>query len=301
MAMPAIDSRLLFVCCLIRAYENTTNRKTIDKVKTALGAEFWEQNGFHFNRFSEYLGLASTTLQLNSAIAEVCAPMMPTVEKLILDGTGIGLGQRTTYLSEMYGIQTERQRDLYVRLNLIMDPRTKMFPACIVTRDTGKGVGETSQVPYLLKRLEVLGYGRDRVLPVLADKLYGQEPVVRAIEEFGGRAVIALKEKYTESRPPRTPAMRRLHAYIYADMDRHRDEYRFRPLVECGIWSLKAKFKGCARSHTFRAQVNEVLFGVLCHNIDCLIHEAQKGGINIDSLLGDLGMFQDVLNGPLTP
>lgn len=73
---------------------------------------------------------------------------------------------------------------------------------------------------------------------------------------------------------------------IQADRDAFQAVYNNRPVVEAGIWSIKAKFAGSVRSKTFRAQVNEILFKVLCHNVDVLVHAAREYGINIAPLLG---------------
>ncbi len=288
MAMPSIDKELMFFCAGIKAYEGKTNRDTISALELIFGPEQWAEIGFHYNRFSDFLNDSNTTRLLNWAIAEVCSPLMPFAEDIVLDGTGISLTSRGTYRSERYGIDNPDDRALYMRLHLAMDRRFKVFPGAIVTRDHGKGAGETTQTPELLRRLKTLGYRPRRVL---ADKLYAGEPVLEAIEDFGAEAVIPLKVTYLNKLEPKTPLMRRLRTQFLADPDAFHEKYRFRPLVEAGISALKRKFSESIRARSFRGQVNEVLFKVLCHNMDCLIHAGYEQSLNLESMLGDPGRF----------
>lgn len=283
-----IDPALLFYCSGIRAYEGNTSRKSIAPLKEHFGEQWWNENGFHFNRFSEYLNERHTTAVLNWAIAEVCSVLLPFFDDIILDGTGIGLTTRGTYRSERYGIPFIDGRALYARLNLVMDRKFKMVLAAVVTRDHGKGTGEVSQVRTLLQRVRAIGFSPRNVL---GDALYGNENVLQAIEEVGGQPFIPLKSIYTDARPPKTPLMLALYWRIKADRDAFQAVYDNRPVIESGIWSIKAKFEDCVRSRTFRAQVNEILFKVLCHNIDVLIHAAHEYKIDIQPLLGDKRPF----------
>ena len=62
-------------------------------------------------------------------------------------------------------------------------------------------------------------------------------------------------------------------------------EYRFRPLVECVFSAMKRKFCETVRSRDSRARVNEALFVVLCHNLDCVVHASIEFGIDLAAIL----------------
>jgi transposase len=281
MARPKIDPALLFFTSLIKAYEGTTIRRSIDKARLTLGATWWDQHGFHYNRFSDYFNERSTTAHLNWAIAEVCAPFLPFLDDLILDGTGISLTARGTYRSEKY---PESVVPRYARLTLAMDRKYKVFPVAIVTSSSGVGTGEISQVRHLLRRLKANGWCAKNVI---ADTLYGVEPVLEAIvDEYGAHPIIPLKRIYTDTRMPSTPLMLRVHTHFLADKEAFYKKYNQRPLIESGISSLKRKWEGSVRSHLPRAIMNEILFKVLCHNIDCLIHAAAEFGLSIEHMVG---------------
>jgi hypothetical protein len=70
-----------------------------------------------------------TTAELNWAIAEVCSPIMPFVEELILDATGISVTTRGAYRADRYGFVSDTPR--FLRLNLVMDRTSKIFPVSL--------------------------------------------------------------------------------------------------------------------------------------------------------------------------
>jgi transposase len=60
------------------------------------------------------------------------------------------------------------------------------------------------------------------------------------------------------------------HFYSY-NQERFMQNYHKRSNVETTFMMIKAKFGDSLRSKTERAQINEALCKVLCHNICCLI------------------------------
>ena len=60
------------------------------------------------------------------------------------------------------------------------------------------------------------------------------------------------------------------HYYAY-NQERFMENYHKRSNVETTFMMIKSKFGDALRSKTERAQINEALCKVLCHNIYCLI------------------------------
>jgi transposase len=68
---------------------------------------------------------------------------------------------------------------------------------------------------------------------------------------------------------------RMYHFYAY-NTDRFMQSYHKRSNVETTFHMIKSKFGDAVRSRTERAQINEVLCKVLCHNICCLIQSMHE-------------------------
>ena len=97
--------------------------------------------------------------------------------------------------------------------------------------------------------------------------------------------MIAFKAIYSKNRLPSNAVMKKLYQVFLNDRDAFEAKYKERPLVEAGISALKRKFMEAVRGRTYRTQVNEILYKVLCHNIDVLIHAAIVYGSDVDRLI----------------
>jgi transposase len=133
-----------------------------------------------------------------------------------------------------------------------------------------------------MRRLTVLGFKPERIL---ADKAYSNEKILSLIVELGAEPVIAFKSIYSKNRLPSSNVMRKLYQVFLNDREAFEDKNRERPLVEVGISALKRKFMEAVRGRTYRTQVNEILYKVLCHNIDVLVHAAIEYGFDVDRLI----------------
>jgi transposase len=113
------------------------------------------------------------------------------------------------------------------------------------------------------------------------------EPMMEAIQAFGADPVIPFREIYSATRLPKSELTLRFYKQFLADPEAFFGRYRYRPLIESGISALKRKFSEALKSRDWVARVNEVLYKVLCHNIDCLIHAAIEHGLNVGLMLCD--------------
>jgi transposase len=104
---------------------------------------------------------------------------------------------------------------------------------------------------------------------------------LQAINRIGAKAFIPHQTNHTG----RSGGLweKSVHFYKY-----HRDEfnahYHKRSNVESSFSMVKAKFGGYVRSKTKRAQMNEVLCKVLCHNIYVVIQSIYELGITPEVL-----------------
>lgn len=280
MSRQPIDPGLMFFTAGLKAYERKTNRAMTAYLSQLFGEDWWSENGFHYNRFSDYLNCLRTTAELNWAIAETCSPLMPFVEELILDATGISVTTHGAYRADRYGIASDSPR--YLRLSLIMDRRYKIFPVALVTPEKGDKSGELTQAPLLLARAKALGY---TARYVLGDLLYSTEGIMDAILAFGAEPVIPFKSIYSSNRLPASPLMKRFYKLLLADRETFQKRYNSRPLIEAGISALKRRFSEGINSREPIARVNEILLKVLCHNINCLIHAVVEHGLDVPTML----------------
>ena len=68
-----------------------------------------------------------------------------------------------------------------------------------------------------------------------------------------------------------SPLWKQMFHYFSYNQERFMQQYHKRSNVETTFHMIKAKFGDSLRSKTDRAQINEALCKILCHNICCLI------------------------------
>ncbi|MBI1730197.1 transposase [Candidatus Acetothermia bacterium] len=108
-----------------------------------------------------------------------------------------------------------------------------------------------------------------QIKEIAADKAYSSRKNFDLIDSLGGTALIPFKDKAV-FRSDNELRNKMFHYFSF-----HRDEffarYHMRSNVESTFAAIKAKFCSHVRSKTLKAQENEVLCKVLCHNVCCLI------------------------------
>jgi len=76
-----------------------------------------------------------------------------------------------------------------------------------------------------------------------------------------------------------SPLWKQMYHYFAYNTERFMQHYHKRSNVESTFSMIKAKFGDALRSKTERAQINEALCKVLCHNICCLIQSMFELGL----------------------
>lgn len=116
---------------------------------------------------------------------------------------------------------------------------------------------------------------------VSADKAYSSNGNMQAVIDANAMPYIAFKSNSTgNSRFRKQSALwkQMYHFYSY-NTERFMQHYHKRSNVETTFMMIKAKFGDSLRSKTVRAQINELLCKILCHNIVVLIQSMYELGL----------------------
>ena len=82
---------------------------------------------------------------------------------------------------------------------------------------------------------------------------------------------IPFKANSTGKAPKSSDLFKKMFHFYSYNQERFMQNYHKRSNVESTFHMIKAKFGDSLRSKTERAQINEALCKILCHNICCLI------------------------------
>jgi transposase len=106
---------------------------------------------------------------------------------------------------------------------------------------------------------------------VSADKAYISEDNLKVVSQKAAMPFIPFRSNNIGHGKGQSRLWRNMFHYFSYNQERFMHHYHKRSNVETTFSMIKAKFGGKLRSKTQRAQINEALCKVLCHNICCLI------------------------------
>jgi transposase len=114
---------------------------------------------------------------------------------------------------------------------------------------------------------------------VSADKAYLSRGNLQAAVDVNAVPYIPFKSNSSGTNTRQTRLWQQMWHYFSFNQERFMRSYHKRSNVETTFMMIKAKFGDSLRSKTERAQINEALCKVLCHNICCLIHSMYELGL----------------------
>ena len=114
---------------------------------------------------------------------------------------------------------------------------------------------------------------------VSADKAYISDNNLKAVFAAHAMPYIPFKSNSTAETKRKSDIWKRMYHYYAYNQEWFMSHYHKRSNVETTMMMIKSKFGDALRSKTKRAQINEALCKILCHNICCLIQSMYELGL----------------------
>ena len=229
----------------------------------------------HFNSTNRYLASDELTDHLKALIELSASPLASVETDFAIDSTGLATTTYSRWFDHKWG--KERSKQAWVKTHLMCGVKTNIVTAALATTHES---ADTKQLPHLLERTAAT-FSIDEVS---ADKAYASKRNLREIEAVGAIPYIPFKSYSTGSQGKRrydSLWAKMWHFYSF-NRDEFNAHYHKRSNVETTMAMIKTKFGASVKSKTGKAQVNEVLCKVLCHNICVLIQSFYELGIETD-------------------
>lgn len=224
----------------------------------------------HFNSVSRYLQADSLTAVLTRLIEISSLPLEPFETDFAVDATGFGTRQYARWVDERTA--AERAKREWIKVHLICGVRTNVVAGVIVTPR------RAADSPYF-GRLVATAARNFKVEEVSADKGYFAAENMRHALVAGATPYIPFKSSCRLDQELKSNFWRRmLYMYRYRQQE-FAAHYNKRNNVETTFSMIKAKFGDRVRSKSTRAQFNEALCKVLCHNLCVVIQSMYELGI----------------------
>jgi transposase len=232
---------------------------------------------WHFSTVLKVIEDETIAPTLHTLIAASASPLQSVESTFAVDSTGFGTECFYRHYSAKYG-HDQYSRD-YLKLHALVGTKTNVIAAATVTdRDAHDS-------PQFCPLIEA-GAQSFNLQTVVADKAYNSREIVEAVARMGAEPFIPFRKSAKEfaNHTVTMPAWSKLfHLYNYR-REEFLNHYHARSNAESTFSSMKRVFGDTLRSKTPAAQINELLFKVITHNIVCVLHSIFELGVTVPGL-----------------
>lgn len=270
---PAPLSDLIYAAC-VKTYSCMSGRRNQSDLDEALRRGFISR-AVRYNTLFKYLELEYLTPYLQQLITESSLPLKSVEVDFAVDSSGFSTCQYVRWFDVKHGGQ-EDWHD-WIKLHLMTGVRTNIVTSVEVSRRYA------NDSPYFKPLLEKTARNF-QMREVSADKGY---------DSFNNRCLTLIKsavpyipfregEKNKPNPLNKGELWRRMYHFYKYKAEEFNQHYHKRSNSESTFSMIKARFGERLRSKTERAQMNEALLKVLCHNICVVIQSMHELGIEAD-------------------
>jgi len=272
MGRPRIPLRDIIFSAALKTYTGFSTRRLTSDLKEAQRDGYIEKAP-HFNSIYTYLEMKSLTDPLTQLITLSSLPLASVETTFAVDSSGLSSSQYGRWVSYRFGKLKVDNKQQWIKVHLICGTRTHVVTGVRVTH------GNAGDSPQFIPLVEdtARNFAIDEVS---AGKAYSAERNMQFVLEQGGMPYIAFRSNATDSNRRSGSVWKTMYHFFMYNQQRFMDHYHRRSNVESTFSMIKAKFGGSLRSKTERAQFNEALLKILCHNICVVIHSMYELGID---------------------
>lgn len=217
-----------------------------------------------YNAMFDYFNTKMVTDYLLMLIEESSLPLASIERDFAVDSTGLSGCRFVQWVEAKYNdVKLIEQRD-WIKLHLITGVKTNIVTAVEIS-DKYK-----NDSPYFKPLVEATARNF-KMREISADKGYLSSDNMQTAVDVKAMPYIAFKANSHAEGKKQTTLWKQMYHYFSLHTERFMRSYHKRSNVESTFSMIKAKFGDALRSKTERAQINEALCKVLCHNIVVLI------------------------------
>jgi hypothetical protein len=219
-----------------------------------------------YNSIFNYFDSEMLTAYLQMLIEESSLPLAAIEKDFAVDSSGLSTCRFAQWVKAKYYDPQLMEKREWVKVHLMCGVTTNVVTSVeIINRYKAdcpvfKPLVERTAENFVMNQ-------------VSADKAYLSSGNLRTVIEKAAMPYIPFKvNSVAQSKRGRRDGLwQRMYHFFSYNQERFMQNYHKRSNVETTFHMIKSKFGDSLRSKTERAQINEALCKVLCHNICCLI------------------------------
>jgi transposase len=203
-------------------------------------------------------------------LIQISATALSTVESdFAADASGFSTCRFARWFDHKWGKEIKQR--VWIKAHIVCGVKTNIITSVQITK------GNRHDTTQLQKLIEDTSKNFN-IKEVSADKAYLSRKNFELIESVGAIPFIPFKTNIRGKRSGCAIWKKMYHFFMYRQ-EQFMEHYHKRSNVETVFHMIKTKFRDNLRSKTETAQINELLFKILCHNICVVIQEISELGI----------------------
>jgi transposase len=254
-----------------KVYSTISTRRFMTDMKDAHGKGYTSKLPC-YNSIINYFDSEMLTPYLEMLIEESALPLASVETDFAVDSSGLSTCRFVQWMHAKYSDPHLIEKREWVKLHIICGVKTNVVTSAKIT---DRYAGDSPELPALVANTRQ-GFVMNEVS---ADKAYLSGDNLKAVASAQAMPYIPFKSNSVTGQKRHSALWKQMYHYYSLNQERFMQLYHKRSNVETTFSMIKAKFGDSLRSKTNRAQINEALCKVLCHNICCLIQSMYELGL----------------------
>ena len=256
-----------------KVYSTLSTRRFMTDLRDAQAKGYLSQLP-SYNSIIRYFESDMLTDYLLMLIEESSLPLQAIEQDFAVDSTGISTCRFVQWVHAKYSDPHLIEKRDWIKVHLICGVKTNIVTAVEIS---DRHAGDSPR----FKALVDATAENFTLRQVSGDKAYISEKNLKAVVDHFASPYIPFKINSTEHPKfhKQSALWKSMYHYYAYNQEAFMANYHKRSNVESTFMMIKAKFGDSLRSKLDRAQINEALCKVLCHNICCVIQSMYELGL----------------------
>jgi transposase len=244
-----------------KVYSTVSGRRFMSDLRDAHGKGYISSLPC-YNSIFNYFESDMLTPHLQMLIEESSLPLASIEEDFAVDSSGISSCRFYQWMHAKYSEPHLIDKRDWIKVHLMCGVKTNIVTSVEITRR------HEADTKYFKPLVEATAQNF-AMRQISADKAYLSGKNLGVAIAHNAMPFIPFKKDSTGKQS--SPLFKQMFHFYSYNHERFMENYHKRSNVETTFHMIKSKFGDAVRSRLERAQINEVLCKILCHNICCLI------------------------------
>jgi hypothetical protein len=264
---------MIFSACF-KVYSTVSGRRFMCDLRDAQGKGYITKTP-HYNSIFNYLEDEKLGDYLKMMIVESSLPLQTIERDFAVDSSGFSTSRFIPWMRAKYTEPYLIQQRQFIKCHIMCGVKTNIITAVEITE------GHAGDSPQFVPLVETTAtnFIMDEVS---ADKAYSSGKNLKMVCSKAAMPYIPFKSNATGCEYWGGSIWKRMFHFYSYNTEQFMEHYHKRSNVETTFSMIKAKFGNALRSKSKKAQINEALCKVLCHNICCLIQSMYELNVKPD-------------------